>query len=407
MNALLVVFVPSLTLTVMEAVPDLPAAGVTVTVRFAPEPPNTMLAVGTSVVDDDVPETVRLAAAVSASPIVNGIAAVAWPEATVCAAIVEMVGAVFGAGAWTVKVNALLVVFVPSLTVTVIVALPVLPDAGVTVTVRFAPEPPRTMFAVGTKVVEEEDFVSVRFAAGVSASPIVNGIAAVDWPDVTVCAAIVEMVGAVFGAAWTVTAKLLLAVSVPSPTVIVICAVPVFPAAGVTVTVRFAPLPPSTMLPFGINVVTVDDAESVKLEADVSASPIVNAIAEVDWPEITAWEPIAEMVGAVFVAPADCTVKVNPVLAVFVPSLTVKVICAEPLKPGAGVTTTVRLAPVPPRRIFPIGTNVVSEDTPVTIKLPADVSESDTENAIAAVDCPALTAWSAIDEIDGMPFPKV
>jgi hypothetical protein len=76
-NGLLVVFVPSLTLTVMVAVPDFPAAGVTVTVRFAPEPPNTIFAVGTSVVDEDVPETVRLAAAVSASPIVNGIAAVA------------------------------------------------------------------------------------------------------------------------------------------------------------------------------------------------------------------------------------------------------------------------------------------------------------------------------------------
>jgi len=93
--------------------------------------------------------------------------------------MVDIVGGVFGAGAWTVNVNALLAVFVPSLTVTVMVALPVLPDAGVTVTVRFAPEPPSTMLAVGTKVVEEEVLVSVRFAAGVSASPIVNGIAGV------------------------------------------------------------------------------------------------------------------------------------------------------------------------------------------------------------------------------------
>src|SRR6185437_6422701 len=103
-------------------------------------------------VEEDDLLSVRFAAAVSASPIVNGIAAVAWPEVTVCAAIVEIVGAVFGAGAFTVNVKALFAVLVPSLTVTVIVAVPDLPDAGVTVTVRLAPEPPKTMFAVGTRV---------------------------------------------------------------------------------------------------------------------------------------------------------------------------------------------------------------------------------------------------------------
>jgi hypothetical protein len=90
----------------------------------------------------------------------------------------EIVGASFGA-TLTVMVNALVVVFVPSLTETVIVALPVLPDAGVTVTVRFAPLPPNTMLAFGTNVVEEELPETVRFAAGVSGSPTVNGSAAV------------------------------------------------------------------------------------------------------------------------------------------------------------------------------------------------------------------------------------
>ena len=75
-----------------------------------------------------------------------------------------------------------------------------MPAAGVTVTVRLAPLPPNTIFAVGTSVVDEEDLASVRFAAAVSASPIVNGIAAVDWPEVTVWAPIAEIVGAVFGA---------------------------------------------------------------------------------------------------------------------------------------------------------------------------------------------------------------
>jgi hypothetical protein len=109
----------------------------------------------------------------------------------------EIVGAVFGAAACTVTLKLRLAVSVPSLTVMVICAVPDCPAAGVTVTVRFAPLPPSTIFAVGTSVVEEEDLVSVRLPAAVSASPIVNGIAAVAWPDATVCEAMAEMVGAV------------------------------------------------------------------------------------------------------------------------------------------------------------------------------------------------------------------
>ena len=71
-------------------------------------------------------------------------------------------------------------VFVPSLTVTVKVAVPVLSCAGVTFTVRFALDPPNTIFAVGTSVVFDELPVSVRFVRGVSVSPTVNAIAPVD-----------------------------------------------------------------------------------------------------------------------------------------------------------------------------------------------------------------------------------
>ena len=110
----------------------------------------------------------------------------------------EAVGGEFVGAASTVKVKALVAEFVPSLTFTVICAEPVLPGAGVTITVRFAPLPPNTMFAVGTKVVDEEDLLNVRFAAAVSKSPIVNGIAAVAWFTATVWAAIVEIVGVAF-----------------------------------------------------------------------------------------------------------------------------------------------------------------------------------------------------------------
>src|SRR6266550_794755 len=67
---------PSLTLTVIVALPVWPVAGVTVTVRVVPLPPNTMLFSGTSVGFDELPLNVKLPAGVSASLIVNAMAAV-------------------------------------------------------------------------------------------------------------------------------------------------------------------------------------------------------------------------------------------------------------------------------------------------------------------------------------------
>ena len=62
------------------------------------------------------------------------------------------------------------------------------------------------------------------------------------------------MVGAVF-TAFTVSRKVSFAVSDPSETVTVIVAVPLWPAAGVTVRVREAPEPPSTRPDGGTRVV--------------------------------------------------------------------------------------------------------------------------------------------------------
>ena len=50
---------------------------------------------------------------------------------------------------------------------------------------------------------------------------------------------------------------------------------PVCPAAGVTRTVRFEPLPPKVTFAGGTSVVLVEDAESVRLAVRVSTSPIV------------------------------------------------------------------------------------------------------------------------------------
>ncbi|MEO5332972.1 MAG: hypothetical protein H7839_13215, partial [Magnetococcus sp. YQC-5] len=65
-------------------------------------------------------------------------------------------------GAETVTEKFVLAVALPSFTATVIVALPDCPDAGVTVTVRLPPDPPKTMLASGTKVLLDEDPVTVR-----------------------------------------------------------------------------------------------------------------------------------------------------------------------------------------------------------------------------------------------------
>src|SRR5690349_9075682 len=91
--------------------------------------------------------------------------------------MVEMVGA--SLTALTVARNVALAVALPSLTVTVIVALPNWFVAGRTVTVRFAPLPPNVILPLGIKVAWDDVPVRVKALTGVSASPIVNGIAPV------------------------------------------------------------------------------------------------------------------------------------------------------------------------------------------------------------------------------------
>src|SRR5437016_5754157 len=113
----------------MVAVPVWLSAGVMVTVRLAPEPPMTMLATGAKVGLDEAPETVRLPAAVCASPTTKAIGAVAVFWLVDRSAMLEFVGAVF-AVALTVNTKLSLAVRLPSLTVTVIVAVPLWLRAG-------------------------------------------------------------------------------------------------------------------------------------------------------------------------------------------------------------------------------------------------------------------------------------
>src|SRR6266498_5582887 len=206
---------PSLTVTVIVAVPVWLRAGIKATVRFAPEPPKIMLAPGTKVGLDETPETVRLPAAVCASPTVKAMGAVAIPWLVETSAMFEIVGAVF-AEVLTVNTKLSLAVRLPSLTVTVIVAVPVWLRAGVKATVRFAPEPPKIMLAPGTKVGLDETPDTVRLPAAVCASPTVKAMGAVAVPWLVERSAILEIVGAVFAEVLTVNTKLSLAVRLPS-----------------------------------------------------------------------------------------------------------------------------------------------------------------------------------------------
>jgi len=106
-----------------------------------------------------------------------------------------MAGGLLGAVCWTVKVKDVLEVFKPSLTKTVISALPVRPLAGVIVTVRFCPLPPKTMLPGGTSVVSEDVAVTVKLEALDSASLTVNPMAVVVWFIKTACGAIAEIEG--------------------------------------------------------------------------------------------------------------------------------------------------------------------------------------------------------------------
>ena len=104
-------------------------------------------------------------------------------SATVCepaSSLSERLPSAVRLGVWfpallTVTTKVSVAELVPSLTTTVIVAAPVRLSAGVTRTVRLAPEPPKTMALLGTRVGLEEVPARVRLAAGVSASPTVKG----------------------------------------------------------------------------------------------------------------------------------------------------------------------------------------------------------------------------------------
>ena len=143
---------------------------------------------------DDVAETVSAFAGVSTSPIVNATMEVPLFSLRTRSGIGEIAGK--SLTEFTVKRN--LVRVEPKLSSVTVIAMLAVPDRlarGVTVTVRLFPLPPNTMLASGTNAGFDEVPKTVRSSAEVPESVIVNGMAPVDAPSLTVLLPIAEIVG--------------------------------------------------------------------------------------------------------------------------------------------------------------------------------------------------------------------
>ncbi len=95
----------------------------------------------------------------------------------------------------------------------------------------------------------------------------------------------------------TLSWKVRLALPVPSPTVIVMFAIPVWLGSGVTVTVRLLPAPPKTMSVFRTSDRLDELAARDRLDTLVSLSPMVKGIGAVAESMTMTWSVIGEMVG--------------------------------------------------------------------------------------------------------------
>ena len=75
----------------------------------------------------------------------------------------------------------------------------------------------------------------------------------------------------------TVRVKLLVALRLPSLTTMLMSALPLWPGAGVMVTMRLESLPPKTMFDTGISTGLDESLSSVSADGAVRSSPIMNA----------------------------------------------------------------------------------------------------------------------------------
>src|SRR6185369_5787276 len=124
-NVSLFVACPSLTCTVIVQAPNALGAGVTVTVRLAPEPLKLMAPLGTRLVSDDEPNRESAVGRLSMSPTVKEMGPVVESSLMVRSVMSERVGGSFTAVIFTSKVRTVTLLDDPSsVTVKVMVANP-------------------------------------------------------------------------------------------------------------------------------------------------------------------------------------------------------------------------------------------------------------------------------------------
>ena len=95
------------------------------------------------------------------------------------------------------------------------------------------------------------------------------------------------------------------------------------------------------------------------------------------------------------------TVRVKEVVEEAEPSLTVRVIVAEPKALARGVTVTVRLAPLPPSTMEATGASAVLVLLAETVRAPGAVSTSPTVKASGPVAPSSAMVWLATGVIVG------
>jgi len=110
----------------------------------------------------------------------------------------------------------------------------------------------------------------------------------------------------------TVTTKVVFEEAEPSLTEMVIVALPKRFVIGVTVTLRLLLLPENTIFVTGMRFVFEEEAVSVKEFAEVSKSPIVNAMGPAGWSSGVTWSEMVEIVGRPLTANTTLTSLARP-----------------------------------------------------------------------------------------------
>src|SRR5262245_60152222 len=257
----------------------------------------------------------------SGSTTVNGTFLI-WFRTVDCAAMAEMAG-----GSLTSTVNVVVLVKVPSVTLTVMRDDPDWPAAPVAVMSRFGPAP--MAVTVGTIVVLPETAVTTRLSTRLSTSLKLKSWAGVVCPRrTTVFVGVETNTGASFTGV-TVSVKLFVAVSLPSLTMSEMVALPLALVAGRIVTLRSLPEPPKTSPVGGTSAGTLHRPVIVRFVATASASPTVNDNGPSVVSSAMVWLPTKEMLGALV---SWMTVTVNRKTSVSAkPSLTLKLKRSSPL----------------------------------------------------------------------------